>query len=199
MKYFSKVKRIQGKKLRPQQDLNPGLKWSLKSPKNGSLKCNLLSLNKKRVEELSLNCGEGRRGQNETLLSKIKVVHFLLLSFLIKPYYLRILSIQLSNILTKHMHEILRSRSFKWGIECQFPMLHCWWNANQSFGGPNPGLRIFSKIILKTLIFLKLKGEGKFAPWFFDLLGPTHHLIWKLKNGTTILCIFILDLLLSTR
>jgi len=65
------------------------------------------------------------------------------------------------------------------------------------FWWPNPGLSHFSKILSKTLIFLKLRGAGKFTSWFFDVLGPTHHLISKLKNDTIFLSIFILDLLLN--
>ena len=35
-----------------------------------------------------------------------------------------------------------------------------------------------------------------FIPWFFDVLGPTHHLITKLKNRYIFLSIFNLDFLL---
>ena len=173
------------------------MKWSPKNPKYGSLKSNLLSLDKKCIGELGLNCGEGRRGRNETLLSKISAVQNAQLSFLSKPHYLQNLSNQLSKNKTKHMHGIFGSRSFKWGIESQYPMLHCWKNANQSFDGQNPGLRIFPKILSKTLIFLKLRGGGKFTPWFCDVLGPTQHLISKSKNGTPNLSILKLDLLLK--
>ena len=169
----------------------------MKKFKNGSLKFNFLSLDKKWRGFLGLNCGEGRRGRNEMLLSKIKVVHFAQLSFLSKPHYLQNLSTQLSKNKTKHMHGIFGSRSFKWGIESQYPMLHCWKNANQSFDGQNPGLRIFPKILSKTLIFLKLRGGGKFTPWFCDVLGPTQHLISKSKNGTPNLSILNLDRLLK--
>ena len=64
------------------------------------------------------------------------------------------------------------------------------------FWWPNPGLSHFSKILSKTLIFLKLRGAGKFTSWFFDVLGPTHHPVSKLKNDTIFLSILILDLLL---
>ena len=62
---------------------------------------------------------------------------------------------------------------------------------------PFSGLRIFPKNFSKTLIFLKLRGGGKFIPWFFDVLGPTHHLITKLKNRYIFLSIFNLDFLLT--
>jgi hypothetical protein len=65
------------------------------------------------------------------------------------------------------------------------------------FWWPNPGLSHFSKILSKTLIFLKLRGAGKFTSWFFDVLGPTHHPVSKLKNDTIFLSILILDLLLK--
>ena len=65
------------------------------------------------------------------------------------------------------------------------------------FWWPNPGLSHFSKILSKTLIFLKLRGAGKFTSWFFDVLGPTHHPVSKLKNDTIFLSILILDLLLT--
>ena len=65
------------------------------------------------------------------------------------------------------------------------------------FWWPNPGLSHFSKILSKTLIFLKLRGAGKFTSWFFDVLGPTHHPVSKLKNDTIFLSILILDLLLN--
>ena len=66
------------------------------------------------------------------------------------------------------------------------------------FWWPNPGLSHFSKILSKTLIFLKLRGAGKFTSWFFDVLGPTHHPVSKLKNDTIFLSILILDLLLKS-
>ena len=41
-------------------------------------KSNLLSLNKKCIGELGLNCGEGRRGRNETLLRpKLKITNMI--------------------------------------------------------------------------------------------------------------------------
>ena len=129
------------------------MKWSPKNPKYGSLKSNLLSLDKKCIGELGLNCGEGRRGRNETLLSKISAVQNAQLSFLSKPHYLQNLSNQLSKNKTKHMHRIFGSRSFKWGIESQFPMLHCWGNANQSFGGQIQDLVIFQKFYRKLWFF----------------------------------------------
>ena len=82
------------------------MKWSPKNPKYGSLKSNLLSLDKKCIGELGLNCGEGRRGRNETLLSKISAVQNAQLSFLSKPHYLQNLSNQLSKNKTTVVNDI---------------------------------------------------------------------------------------------
>ena len=111
---------------------------------------------------------------------------------------MRFLSNQLSLNNKKHEHGILESRSFKQAIESQHGMLCCWGNANQSFGDQIPWLRILPKNLSKSLIFLKRRGGEKFIPWFFDVLGPTHHLISKLKNVYIFLSIFNLDILLKS-